>query len=86
MPELSRFFGISIRMYFNDHEPAHFHVVYNEWRAQVSAAELRILEGQLPPRVLGLVLEWAMAHRGELLANWASLRSSGTFQKIDPLE
>jgi hypothetical protein len=85
VPEISRFLGISIRMYFNDHDPSHFHVQYNEFRATVEIESLRPSEGRLPPRVLGLVLEWADLHREELLANWQSLRTSGTFAKIDPL-
>jgi hypothetical protein len=85
MPEICRFLGISIRMYFNEHNPPHFHAVYNEWRAQIGIAELSLLEGSLPPRVLGLVLEWALEHRSELLANWHSLRNDGTCSQIPPL-
>ena len=85
MPEICRFLGISIRMFFNDHNPPHFHVQYNEFRAKVEIESLRASEGRLPPRVLGLVFEWADLHREELLANWESLRATGTFRKIDPL-
>jgi hypothetical protein len=85
LPEISRFLGISIRMFFNDHNPPHFHVQYNEFRAKVEIESLRAFEGRLPPRVLGLVFEWADLHRDELLANWESLRATGTFRKIDPL-
>ena len=85
MPEICRFLGISIRMFFNDHDPPHFHVQYNEFRAKVEIEGLRTADGRLPPRVLGLVHEWADLHRDELLANWLSLRASGTFHKIDPL-
>jgi hypothetical protein len=55
MPELSRFLGISILMYFDDHNPPHFHVRYNDDRALVSIEELKVLEGHLPARILGLV-------------------------------
>lgn len=85
MPEISRFLGISIRMFFNDHNPPHFHVQYNEFRAKVEIETLRASEGGLPPRVLGLVFEWAEIHREELLSNWESLRTTGTFSKIEPL-
>lgn len=85
MPEICRFLGISIRMFFNDHDPPHFHVQYNEFRATVEIESLRTSEGRLPPRVLGLVFEWAELHRDELLANWNTLRATGTFRKIDPL-
>ncbi len=85
MPEICRFLGISIRMYFNEHDPPHFHAVYNDWRAQIEIQPLHLSNGELPPRVLGLVLEWALAHRTELLDNWRSLRTSGQFRRIEPL-
>jgi hypothetical protein len=72
-------------MYFNDHDPPHFHAVYNEWRAQIGIRDLRLIEGELPPKALGLTLEWAMLHRSELLGSWESLRSNGTFGRIEPL-
>jgi hypothetical protein len=85
MPELSRFLGISILMYFNDHTPPHFHVKYNEFRASVEISTLSVVEGEIPPRVHGLVTEWAELHRDELLANWNTLRESGEYRKIEPL-
>ena len=85
MPELSRFFGISILMYFNDRDPPHFHARYNEHRAIVRIGDLDLIDGALPQRVMGLVLEWAQLHRTELAANWQSLRKSGSFEKIEPL-
>jgi len=85
MPELSRFLGISILMYFNDHAPPHFHVKYNEFRASVEISTLSILDGELPPRVHGLAIEWAELHRDELLLNWNTLRESGVYRKIEPL-
>jgi len=85
MPDLSRFLGISILMYFNDHVPPHFCVKYNEFRASVEISTLSILEGNMPPRVQGLVIEWAELHRDELLTNWNTLRESGEYHKIEPL-
>jgi hypothetical protein len=85
MPEICRFLGISILMYFNDHPPPHFHVRYNEYRATVDPRELRVLEGVLPGRVLGLVVEWATMHQHELLENWETIRITGQWQKIEPL-
>ncbi len=85
MPEISRFLGISIRMYFNDHNPPHFHVKYGEHRASVAIADLRVLSGTLPARVLGLVVEWALQHRPELRHNWDAIAEDGTWRKIDPL-
>jgi len=85
MPELSRFLGIIIAMYLNDHNPPHFHAIYNNYRASVSIDTLSVLEGSLPPRVLGLVIEWAGLHQQELTVNWELLRESGHFNKIEPL-
>jgi hypothetical protein len=72
-------------MYFNDHAPPHFHVKYNEFRASVDISTLSILDGKMPPRVHGLVIEWAELHQDELLANWNTLQESGVFRKIEPL-
>jgi len=85
MPELSRFLGIVIAMHINDHNPPHFHVKYNEFRACINIKTLGIVDGKLPPRVLGLVSEWAELHKGELSNNWNSLAETGEFSKIDPL-
>ena len=62
MPEISRFFGIVIRMYVNDHYPPHFHVRYGEYKAILAIDAPVIVEGHLPPRALGLVIEWASQH------------------------
>ncbi|MDH4459302.1 MAG: DUF4160 domain-containing protein [Nevskia sp.] len=85
MPEISRFLGIVITMYFKDHNPPHFHVQYNDYRAQIAIATLGTIEGQLPPRVLSLVVEWASIHRDELMTNWTDLSTTGQFHKIEPL-
>jgi hypothetical protein len=85
MPELSRFLGISILMYFNDHNPPHFHVKYNDYRAIISVGELKVLDGNLPARILGLVIEWAELHKEELMQNWDMVKTSGKYVKIDPL-
>ncbi len=67
MPEISRFFGIVIAIFYNDHAPPHFHVKYNSYRASLSIVDLKIIDGNLPKRVLSLVLEWAFEHRVELM-------------------
>ena len=85
MPELSRFLGITIYMYFDDHNPPHFHVRYNDFRAIISIKELLLLEGELPPRVLGLVIEWAELYKDELLDNWNTISETGKWSKIKPL-
>ena len=85
MPELSRFLGISILMYFDDHNPPHFHVRYNDNRALISIGDLKVLEGRLPARILGLVIEWAELHKEELIRNWDMVKDTGKFFKIEPL-
>ena len=86
MPELSRFFGIVIAMHYNDHVPPHFHARYGSDRAAISVGDLTVLEGQLPPRVLGLVVEWGILHRDELLADWARSARQLPLVPIAPLE
>jgi len=86
MPEVSRFFGISIRMYFDDHNPPHFHAIYADAEAEFGIDPLTVLRGRFPRRALGMVLEWAAAHQQELLDNWGRLQNDGTPQKIDPLD
>lgn len=85
MPEISRFLGIVIRMYFNDHNPPHFHVEYNEYSVAVVIETLGIMEGKAPARVLSLVVEWASLHQAELLDNWESIRRTGEYRRIEPL-
>jgi hypothetical protein len=85
MPEISRFLGIVIRMYFNDHSPPHFHVEYNEFEASVVIETLGIMEGKLPGKVLSLAVEWASLHQTELMQNWESIRTTGVFRRIEPL-
>ncbi|HVB49367.1 MAG TPA: DUF4160 domain-containing protein [Burkholderiales bacterium] len=85
MPELSRFLGIVVTLYFNDHNPPHFHVRYEQFRAILGMDPLQLRDGELPPRVLGLVIEWAEMHQAELLQNWTSLATTGTFKRIAPL-
>jgi hypothetical protein len=85
MPALSQFLGIVITMYFNDYNPPHFHVRYDEYRALISIDNFSILEGNLPPRVLGLAMEWVGLHKEELMENWNLLKNTGKYNKIDPL-
>lgn len=85
MPTISQFFGISIRMYFDEHDPPHFHAYYGGDRAAISIETLAVTEGRLPRRALALVLEWAVEHRPELEANWASLEEHRPLKGIEPL-
>jgi hypothetical protein len=85
MPEISRFLGIVITMYFEDHNPPHFHVRYEEFRAVLGIDPLELRDGSLPPRVLGLVMEWAEMHQVDLMKNWTLLAAEGKFSRIAPL-
>ena len=85
MPELSRFYGIVIKMYFGDHDPPHFHAEYAEHRAVIHIETLAILGGRLPPRALGLVAEWAALHQEELRQAWQKAKKLEPPGKIDPL-
>ena len=86
MPEVSRFFGMRITMYFNDHPPPHFHVRAGGHKALIGINSLAVLEGHLTPRALGLVIEWAALHQAELLENWELARLTVPLKSIDPLE
>jgi hypothetical protein len=85
MPELSRFLGIVIRMFASDHNPPHFHAIYNEYEAQFSISPLEVIKGKLPPRIQSLVIEWAAINQKELLNNWRNLQAKKETNKIKPL-
>ncbi|MCU1327423.1 MAG: uncharacterized protein JWN34_2793 [Bryobacterales bacterium] len=85
MPTISSFYGILIRMFFNDHSPPHFHARYGEFEATIDIESLAVLEGELPRRALTLVEEWGMIHKAELVANWRLCREKSAPSKIDPL-
>jgi len=86
MPEISRFFGIVIRIFYNDHEPAHFHASYGDDEALIVIETLAVLRGSLPRRALALVLEWAALHRDELRRDWDLARSGQPPLPIEPLD
>lgn len=86
MPEISRFLGIVIKMFFDDHNPPHFHAEYGDETALIDIRGLSIFAGRLPPRVTGLVIEWATLHRQELLADWERAQARQALEKIAPLE
>jgi len=85
MPEIARFYGIVIRMYFADHNPPHFHAYYGGKQAQVDINALSVFGGKLPPRALGLVIEWASAHKEELHELWELAQAQQPLHRIDPL-
>ncbi len=86
MPEISRFLGIIIAMYYNDHNPPHFHAKYGEHEAVVAIETGEVVDGRLPPRVLGLVQEWREYNKSELTEDWELARERRALRKIKPLE
>ncbi|HQV69490.1 MAG: DUF4160 domain-containing protein [Anaerolineae bacterium] len=86
MPAISRFFGIVIAMYYDDHEPAHFHVRYAEHSAKINIETLELIDGELPRRAIALTLEWAALHREQLRQNWSKARQGVQLMAIEPLE
>ena len=84
MPVLCRFYGIIIRMYFQqaEHNPPHFHALYGEDMAEIVIRTGEVLEGHLPPKALAMVREWASIHKDELLNMWETQE----FQPLAPLE
>jgi hypothetical protein len=86
MPEISRFFGIVIKMFYTDHLPAHFHAEYGEFEALLEIDSLDVYRGTLPRRALALVLEWATMHRQELRENWRMAQGGESPRPIAPLE
>jgi Domain of unknown function (DUF4160) len=85
MPEICRFYGIIIQMFFNDHNPPHFHVVYGDFRAVININD-EIVEGFMPKRALKLVFEWMDLHKSELLDNWQLTQNGELPKKIEPLK
>lgn len=86
MPEISRFYGIIIRMYFIDHNPPHFHADYQGMQAEYDIRTLEVIAGSLPNRAQSLVLEWAQLHRAELMENWEKAQIPVAMDKIEPLK
>jgi hypothetical protein len=82
MPEVTRFYGIVIKIFFGDHPPPHFHAVYGEYNALVGIESLKIIEGDLPSRAEKMVIEWATLYQKELLNMW----NSQEFSKLPPLK
>lgn len=85
MPEISRFYGIVIQMYFGDHLPPHFHARYAGHSAKIDIDALAVIEGKLPARALGLVIEWTALHQDELREAFEKAANSEPPGKIEPL-
>lgn len=85
MPTISVFYGIIIRMFFDEHAPPHFHAQYGEFKAAIDIRSLEVMEGKLPRRALELVLDWAELHQAELLENWELCQKHLEPHKLEPL-
>jgi Domain of unknown function (DUF4160) len=82
MPEISRFYGIIIKLFFSDHSPPHFHDIYGEYNALFDIQKMELLEGDLPNRAYKLVKEWGTQNQAELLNMW----NNQQINKLPPLK
>ena len=85
MPRISEFFGISIYVYYAEHFPPHFHAIYGGDEVLVSITDLSVIRGRFPARALGLVIEWATIHQGELIGVWTQAMANEPLSRIKPL-
>lgn len=86
MPEISRFYGIIIRMFTDEHNPPHFHAYYGNYTAAIDIRTGNIMYGKLPKKQTALITAWALIHQKELLKNWNELINGEEPQKINPLK
>jgi hypothetical protein len=84
VPTISRFHGIVIEMYFDDHMPPHFHAIAAGCRARIRIEPIEVLDSSLPRRQLRMVCKWAALHQRELEKNWLLAQDSGTLVPIEP--
>ena len=86
MPAISQFYGLTVKLYLGDHEPAHFHVLYDDHEALFAIDSLEMMRGELPRRAVPMVLEWATAHREDLRAGWTLARAGKPLLPVPPLD
>ena len=86
MPEISIFYGIKIKMYYDDHNPPHCHAEYAEYNALIDIINGTVIKGGLPGKQLRYALEWCELHRDELMQNWELAKSGKLPNPIAPLE
>lgn len=82
MPTVAYFYGIAIQMFFNDHNPPHFHVRYGNAKALIRISDGQIISGELPPTARRMVEQWAASRRAELEENWRRARARRTLERI----
>ena len=86
MPRISSFYGIVILMFYDDHNPPHFHVQYAEFKALIAIQDFRVIRGNLPPKALALVIEWAALRQTELMKDWELMKLDKPLLPIEPLQ
>ena len=86
MPVISSFYGITVKMYYNDHPPPHFHAEYGENEVVIQISPVKLLLGSAPKRVCSMIFEWSGLHQEELNDNWGRARRGEVLLPIDPLE
>jgi hypothetical protein len=83
LPTIAYFLGIAVRMYFNDHDPPHFHCRYQGFRARVLIASGEVIDGRLPPTVARVVRDWSVLRHDALMQNWIAARTDGQLERIE---
>lgn len=85
MPVISLFFGIKVTMYYEDHNPPHFHAEYNGHKVLIDIEEARVIKGMFPSKQLKLILAWCVMHHDELMQNWVLAKDGKELNPINPL-
>jgi len=86
MPTICTFYGITARMYYDDHNPPHFHVFYGEYAAKIAIESGVLIAGKLPGRVESMACEWAESNKTSLMDNWVKCQNHEALQSLGPLE
>ena len=86
MPTIAYFLGIAVRMFYNDHDPPHFHARYQGYRARILISSGEVIDGRMPPTVARLLKEWTALRREALMRNWHLARTEGQLERIGGLE
>jgi hypothetical protein len=86
LPTIAYFLGIAVRMFFNDHDPPHFHVRYQGYRARILIGDGTVADGHLPPTVARLLRQWTTLRREALMRNWIAARNDEPLERIAGLD
>jgi hypothetical protein len=84
MPEICRFYGIVISMFYRDHNPPHIHAEYGSHKVTIELIS-GLVKGSMPRRALNLIFEWISLHEVELMEQWQIAQKGGILTKIEPL-